>query len=53
MEKCKECGSEHDPASINIPQPIPDGMCAFCGTQLSADQIQRLIEQNQQNTQGV
>jgi hypothetical protein len=45
MENCKECGSSHDPAKIDIPQPIPDGMCAFCGTQLTPDQVKELVKQ--------
>lgn len=45
MENCKECGSSHDPATVNIPQPVPDGMCAECGTQLTPDQVAKLAEQ--------
>ena len=44
MNTCKDCGTEYSPASVTIPSPIPDGMCAICGTQLSDQKIVELVE---------
>ena len=41
MENCVECNKEYDPNNMTIPSPIPDGMCAVCGNELSEE------EQNQ------
>lgn len=40
---CTECNSEYDESKVNIPSPIPDGMCANCGTELHPDVIEELI----------
>jgi rRNA maturation endonuclease Nob1 len=42
MKKCNECNSEYDESNVNIPQPIPDKMCAVCGTILTNEQINEL-----------
>ena len=42
METCKDCGSQYDPNSVDIPTPIPDKMCALCGTLLSDEKIEEL-----------
>lgn len=44
MNTCKDCGTEYTPLSVTIPSPIPDGMCAICGTQLSDQKIAELVE---------
>ena len=41
MENCIECSKEYDPNNASIPSPIPDGICAVCGNELSEE------EQNQ------
>ena len=43
MENCSHCGSPYDPSNVNIPSPIPDGMCFICGTQLSEEKIAELL----------
>ena len=42
MKNCNECNSEYDELNVNIPNPIPDKMCAICGTVLTDEQIERL-----------
>ena len=42
MENCKDCNTQYDPTKVNVPSPIPDFMCAICGTQLTETQIQEL-----------
>lgn len=42
MKNCKECKSEYDELNVSIPNPIPDKMCAVCGTVLTDEQIQEL-----------
>ena len=49
MENCNHCNSSYDPTKVQIPTPIPDGMCAFCGTQLTPEQIQALVQERQQS----
>jgi hypothetical protein len=44
MQTCEHCNSNYDETKVNVPKPIPDGMCAFCGTQLTPDQIKVLVE---------
>ena len=44
METCNSCGSNYDSSNINILSPIPDGMCAECGTVLSQEKIDKLYE---------
>jgi len=40
---CEICHKEYDENNVNIPNPLPDGMCAHCGTQLTEEEIQALI----------
>ena len=40
---CNECNSTYDPDTVNIPMPIPDLMCANCGTQLTQEQVEALV----------
>jgi rRNA maturation endonuclease Nob1 len=42
MKTCTECNSEYNELTIEIPQPIPDKMCAVCGTVLTDEQIEAL-----------
>jgi rRNA maturation endonuclease Nob1 len=42
MKTCTECNSQYDESNVVIPTPIPDGMCAVCGTQLTDEQIEEL-----------
>ena len=41
MKKCNTCGHDHD-ESVVIPSPIPDKMCAECGTVLTDEEIKNL-----------
>ena len=41
-ETCTECGSTYDPDTVNVPTPVPDLMCAECGTQLTQEQVDNL-----------
>ena len=43
MENCNECNSLYNKDTVNIPTPMPDYMCAKCGTQLTKEQVQTLI----------
>lgn len=45
MKTCEQCHKEYDETNVNIPTPIPDGMCAYCGTQLTEEEIQILREE--------
>jgi hypothetical protein len=45
MENCKDCGSKYDIKKIEIPAILPDKMCSNCGTLLSDDKIQELIQE--------
>ena len=40
---CEFCHKEYDENNVNIPIPLPDGICAHCGTQLTEEEIQALI----------
>ena len=42
MENCKDCNTQYDPTKVNVPSPIPDFMCAICGTQLTETQIKEI-----------
>ena len=42
MENCKDCNTQYDLEKVNITYPIPDFMCATCGTQLTETQAQEL-----------
>ena len=41
-QTCNECGSTYDPENVTIPEPLPDLMCATCGTQLTQEQVEAL-----------
>lgn len=43
MTICEHCNSEYEKNSMDIPNPIPDFMCSFCGTQLTKEQVEELI----------
>jgi hypothetical protein len=43
MENCKACGSQYDPAQVQIPSPLPDRVCGQCGTELSTEKINELL----------
>jgi rRNA maturation endonuclease Nob1 len=43
MTTCEHCHKEYDETNVNIPNPLPDHMCAFCGTQLTEEEVQILI----------
>lgn len=45
MKTCEHCHKEYDETNVNIPNPIPDRMCAHCGTQLTEEEVQALIEE--------
>jgi transcription elongation factor Elf1 len=42
METCSHCNSQHESTLVEIPKPLPDGMCALCGTQLTPEQFAAL-----------
>lgn len=42
MKVCTQCKSEFDESKVEIPQVLPDRMCAECGTILTEDQIAEL-----------
>ena len=44
MKECTQCKSKYDESKVDIPQPLPDKMCAICGTQLTDEQIAKLTE---------
>lgn len=43
MKNCNFCANEYDEVNLQIPTPIPDKMCAECGTILSDEEIANLI----------
>jgi len=43
-ETCTECGKQYDTDMVEIPSPIPNGMCSNCGNTLTDEEIQALIE---------
>jgi rRNA maturation endonuclease Nob1 len=49
MNTCEHCHNEYNEELVNIPTPIPDGMCAYCGTQLTEKEIADLIKEFQIN----
>jgi rRNA maturation endonuclease Nob1 len=52
MKYCENCKKNYDETNVNIPSPLPDGICAYCGSELSVEEIQALIEEfnaSQQN----
>lgn len=51
MDICKDCGAKYDHASVTIPSPLPDRVCATCGTQLSVEKVAELVQQrvNEEN----
>lgn len=42
MTTCSACNSEYNEEELNIPNPIPDKMCAVCGTVLTNEKIQNI-----------
>ena len=48
MKNCKDCGLEYNEDNLEIPVPIPDGMCSTCGNLLTESQIQELINKAQE-----
>jgi hypothetical protein len=42
MKSCIECNSQFDESKVEIPNPVPDKMCAICGTVLNDSQIEEL-----------
>jgi aspartate carbamoyltransferase regulatory subunit len=40
---CEYCHKDYNPETISIPNPLPDGMCAYCGTQLTEEEVAALI----------
>ena len=43
MKNCENCKNEYDETNVNIINPLPDRMCAVCGTQLTEEEVQTLI----------
>ena len=43
MRNCENCKNEYDETNVTIPNPLPDRMCAMCGTQLTEEEVQALI----------
>ena len=43
MTTCEHCKKEYDETNVNIPNPLLDNMCSFCGTQLTEEEVQTLI----------
>lgn len=41
-ETCNECGSTYDPDTATVPTPVPELMCANCGTQLTQEQVDNM-----------
>ena len=48
MENCKDCNTQYDSTMVNVPKPIPDYMCATCGTQLTETQTTKIAALKQQ-----
>ena len=44
---CEQCHKEYNETNINIPSIIPDGMCSFCGTQLTEEEIINIVKELQ------
>jgi hypothetical protein len=49
METCKACGSQYDSANVQIPSPIPDGVCGQCGTELSQERLDQILTTSTEN----
>ena len=43
-QTCPDCNTSYDPDTVDVPTPIPDLMCAICGTQLTQEQVDALVE---------
>jgi hypothetical protein len=43
MTVCSQCNSSYDETKVNIPNPIPNGMCAECGTTHSTEALKDII----------
>jgi len=48
MEICNECGHEYNTPVI-LPEPLPDYMCAECGTQMTKEEVQNLFQNKLEN----
>jgi hypothetical protein len=46
MKTCSDCNSEYEEEGLVIPNPIPDKMCAVCGTVLTDEKIIELKKNN-------
>lgn len=40
---CEHCHKDYNLETVNIPSPLPDRMCAYCGTELTEEEVQILI----------
>jgi hypothetical protein len=45
MKTCEQCHKEYDETNVNIPNPLPNGMCFSCGTILTDVEIEILKAQ--------
>ncbi len=43
MKNCEHCNNEYDEINVDIPNPLPDRMCAVCGTELTEEEILDLL----------
>lgn len=43
QKTCSQCSTVYDTENVNIPSPLPDGICFECGTELTQEQIEFLI----------
>lgn len=46
-KQCNQCGSTYDDTTV-ITSPIPDNMCAECGTTLTEEKVQQIIAKFEQ-----
>jgi len=40
---CEYCDSEYNTDTISIPEPLPDYMCAYCGTLHTENKVKELV----------
>ena len=45
MDTCNFCKSSYDNTNVVVPSPLPDYMCAVCGTQLTKEQTDSLTNE--------
>jgi rRNA maturation endonuclease Nob1 len=43
MTTCEHCNKQYDETNVHLPNPIPDGMCHNCGTQLTEEEVAALV----------